>query len=220
MQFQQDNQGQVIVTGTAACTGGPILIGNLTTVSVSGGTDNQRVNLMMSTTGLCGGVTCVPPGAIKKASWGKVNWTISLGTDLGAPTPQDALFIYQAGLARTDALDLVMGANGIDLSNDGDLDVTVAGIENFKVQSDSTGEDVISAGGSTHRGRVRATGRGFRDPPIGVLGAGYGIVASNDVNCLGLVPPEASTCGDKTLTGGAGADRIQAVGASPTATKR
>jgi hypothetical protein len=77
IQFQQDSNGQVFVTGTAACTGGPILIANLTTVSISGGTGNQEVVIWMSSTG-------APTPPVKKVSWGKVNWSISLGTDNGA----------------------------------------------------------------------------------------------------------------------------------------
>jgi Ca2+-binding RTX toxin-like protein len=201
--FQQNSDGQVFVTGTAACTGGPILAVNLTTVSVSGGTDNQQVNIWMSSTGL-------PTAPVKKVSWGKVNWTVSLGTDLGAPTAQDGLLIYDAGPARSDALDLAMGANGIDLNNDGDLDVTVSGIENYRVQSDSPGKDMINAGGST------ITGAAFPQAIAGYLvgpfvAPFFGIVANVDtVSCRALGLP--TDCGDKSLTGGAGADRIQAIG--------
>ena len=211
LDFQQDSNGQVFVTSAlsgfpAGCTGGPILVANLTTVSISGGTDNQQVNIWMSSTG-------APVAPIKKVSWGKVNWSISLGTDLGAPTPQDALLVYQEGTGRSDALDLAMGANGIDLNNDGDLDVTVAGIENFRLQSDSTGADVISAGGSTITGAAfpqAVAGFGIT-PPTG--SAGYGIVTNGFATC---VSPESSSCDSKTLTGGAGSDRFEAVGGSVT----
>ena len=57
-----------------------------------------------------------------------------------------------------------MGANGIDLNNDGDLDVTVAGVENFRVESDSAGQDVINAGGTTITGAAFPTARRIRHP--------------------------------------------------------
>ena len=102
-----------------------------------------------------------------------------------------------------------MGANGIDLNNDGDLDVTVSGIEHYKVQSDGAGNDVINAGGTT------TTGAAFTQALDGLVAADFGIQADLPVGhptCRREVPPLAAGCHDKTLTGGAGNDRISATG--------
>ena len=161
---------------------------------------------------------------MNESSWGKVNWTISLGADNGTSlvTPDgDALFINQEGLAHGDALDTALGANGIDLNNDADLDVTVSGIEHYKVLSLGAGNDVINAGGTT------ATGAAFTQALDGLVVGDFGIQADNPVGhgiggdglcrheynaTTGALTPLPSTCHDKTLTGGAGADRISAAG--------
>ncbi len=225
VNFQQDNQGQVGVwgTGAVACSGGPILVQNLTSVAISGGIGDQQVTVWMSTTGTCGftalpgantGAACVPAGVVKLASWGKVNWSISLGADNGTSFPNgDRLFIDQAGAAHSDALNLAMGANGIDLNNDADLDVTVAGIEHYKIESDGAGKDVINAGGTT------TTGAAFPQALDGLAAGDFGIQANepgtatpSHTACRLEASPLAAGCHDKTLTGGAGADRISASG--------
>ena len=104
-----------------------------------------------------------------------------------------------------------MGANGIDLNNDGDLDVTVAGIEHYKVQSDGAGKDVINAGGY-HGDR-----RGVPQSLDGLFTGDFGIEAERPGAGTLRLPPrgirsQAAGCHDKTLTGGAGSDRISATG--------
>jgi Ca2+-binding RTX toxin-like protein len=226
VNIQQDNNGQVGVwgTGAVACTGGPILIANLTSITISGGIGDQQVTIWMSTTGSCGftalpgantGNACVPVGAVKLASWAKVNWSISLGAETATALPAgDKLYIYDAATTHAAALDLAMGANGIDLNNDADLDVTVSGIEHYKVQSDSAGNDVINAGGTT------ATGAAFTQALDGLVAADFGIAADfpvghptcrREFSATALTPLPAG-CHDKTLTGGAGNDRISATG--------
>lgn len=213
--LQQDNNGQVGVGGSfgAVCTGGPILIANLTTVTISGGIGDQEVDLLMSTQG--GTVAPAFTDVAKLASWGKVNWTISLGSDNGTSFPNgDRLLILDAATTppsshTATSLDLAMGANGIDLNNDGDLDVVVSGIEHYKVESDSAGNDVINAGGST------ITGAAFPQALDGLFVGDFGIQADNPVGhatCRLETPPLAAGCHDKTLTGGAGNDRISGTG--------
>jgi len=103
-------------------------LGNTTAISVTGNTGDESVSIDMTT------------------DWGAINWTISLLTGTA-----DEVLLDGSGLAAPDALDVVAGASGVDLNNDGDLDATVAGVESLAVDG-GTGDDSVSGGGSTATG--------------------------------------------------------------------
>jgi Ca2+-binding RTX toxin-like protein len=162
---QQQSNGQIFFNGSSALCGPTVLTSNTTAISITGGTGDQTVTIdMFDETNVL-------------VSWGAINWTISLGADGAAG---DSLVVTNA--AATDAgMKLVAGASGIDLNNDADLDVTLAGVENFTFTGSTVKADTISAAGST------ATGAAFATKVTINGGAG---------------------AGDNTLTGGAGADTI------------
>jgi hypothetical protein len=173
----------ILVNGSATCGTGAPLLTTTTAINISGdSTGVQTVNLWLSDT------------AGDLADWGAINWTINLGSDT-TPAPGDGLLVYNADGSDTSAIDLVAGANGIDLNNDDDLDVTVAGIDAYQFESDSEGDDVISGAGSD------ATGAAFPQAIQGLdgpgIGGGYGIYGGD---------------GDDVLTGGAAGDEISGEG--------
>jgi Ca2+-binding RTX toxin-like protein len=146
--------GQILVNG-ASCA--PVAIfATTTSISVTGASGDELLTIDMFDTD---GVT---------VSWGTINWTVNLGSSattgpgdcVVAPlTDGDCLIVDNSG--GDDALDTVFGASGIDLNNDGDLDVTTSSVESFNVEGDDgttgTADDVISGAGSTGTGAAFAT---------------------------------------------------------------
>jgi Ca2+-binding RTX toxin-like protein len=92
-------------------------------------------------------------------NWGAINWKI----DLLAGT--DSLVLN--GTALTADMDgPIVGASGVDLNDDGDLDATVAGVEGITINCGS-GDDYVTGVGSTIAG-------GPTSIPLTILGgAGY-----------------------------------------------
>jgi Ca2+-binding RTX toxin-like protein len=171
------------------CPGTPsiALLSTTTAVVVNADGADQQFNLWLSN-------TAAPARLI---DWGAINFTVNLGGDTGAGA-RDRLFIYNASTQEADALDLVLGANGIDLDDDADVDVTTAGVENFAIDSDSAGEDSISGAGN------ETTGAAFTLPILGtdgVAGGAPGITAGDAINA-------SSTFPYNWLEGGAGNDDI------------
>jgi len=162
--------------GAVVCTGqiGPSSTVSATTaVNITAGAGDQWAGIDLS------------DDASNTRSWGTINWTINLGSGTG-----DVLDFADNSDAATGDLDIVLGANGIDLNNDGDLDVTVAGTE-FYAAYLGGGDDTVSGAGST------ATGGPFtgniEEDTLGFF-AGYGGLFSGD--------------GDDTLLGGSGRDEL------------
>jgi len=186
--FDRDSTGVVTLSyGGPACTGGPILVANLKTVTVQGGAGDQWVQIGLDNTddGLIDG-------------WGTVDWTVTLGSE-GADG--DGLQIENEG---TDPVDVVFGASGFDIDNDGNLDVSFSGVENFEVASNSTSSDKISGQGST------ATGGVFTLPVLGVfgpVGGGGEFCGSDGINPIGICADGGATSHNK-LYGGSGNDGI------------
>ena len=123
--------------------------------------------------------------------------------------------------AHSDALNLAMGANGIDLNNDADFDVTVAGIEHYKMESDRGWQGRHQRRWyhddrcGVHTGPRRSRVGRLRDPGQQSCWSRDRVGTASAVTST--TPPLARShrcrhCHDKTLTGGAGTDRISATG--------
>lgn len=183
--FSQNASGVVLVNGanTTAppCSATRATVTNTTAISVTGFTGHQDVVIQMDVTRA--GTTIV--------SWGTINWTIELG-----PGARDFVAIDGSDLT-TDDLDIALGASGIDLNNDGNLDVTLAVVEDAYVDG-GDGDDTIWAAGSTATGdaftvNLTATGGGDgKDILQG--GAGNDALRGN--------------AGNDTLKGAGGNDRL------------
>ena len=207
VQIDDAANNPIIVNGSTTCGVGAPLLSTTTAINITGdATGAQTVNLWLS------------DDAGDLADWGAINWTINLGADT-TPAPGDALFVYNADGSVDGAIDFAAGASGLDLQNDGDLDVTVAGIDAYQFQSDSAGEDVLSAAGSD------ATGAAFPQAIQGTDGPGgnYGLWsgAGDDVLIGGASTDEISGAGDyDTVSGGLGDDLLdgEAVDYSASAT--
>jgi Ca2+-binding RTX toxin-like protein len=172
-----DANEQIVVDlnggGFAACTGtGFATLSNITAINVAGGAGDQTVFIdLMDTTGAT-------------FDWGAINWTLSGGGD---GTDGDNLGIQNDG---DDSIDVTLGASGIDLNTDGDLDVVQSGFENFTVL-DAFGESTINAAGDT------TTGAAFASDIAGWSGNGC---SGDDGIC--------ANGADGFYTGGAGDDTI------------
>jgi Ca2+-binding RTX toxin-like protein len=126
-------------------------------------------------------------------SWGTVNWTINLGSDL-----IDDDFLYIDGFNVDDGdMDIVYGASGIDLNNDGDLDITLAGVEDNETDG-GDGDDTVSGAGSTATGAAFPTAISDLDGFLGddtlTGGASQDTIFGGD--------------GDDTVAGGLGDDSL------------
>ena len=126
-------------------------------------------------------------------SWGTVNWTINLGSDVA-----DNDFLYIDGFNVDDGdMDVVYGASGIDLNGDDDLDVTTAGIEDNEADG-GDGDDTISGAGSTATGAAFPTAitdlDGFLGDDTLTGGASQDSIFGGD--------------GDDTVAGGLGDDSL------------
>jgi hypothetical protein len=184
VEVQQNDVAGTIEVNGANCT--PVApISTTTAININGDTGNETVVIDMYDTS---GATI---------SWGAVNWTVNLGSDGAAP--DDVLFIDNS--VGDDAIDVTLGASGIDLNTDGDLDVTVSGVETTLVFG-GPDDDTISAAGDT------ATGAAYPNPVLISGFAGDDTVtggAGNDSGALGGIFGDA---GDDTLAGGGGDDTL------------
>jgi Ca2+-binding RTX toxin-like protein len=160
--FSQNASGVVLVNGAnttaAPCSTTRSTVKNTTAISVTGFRGDEDVTIQMDEAGA--GTTIV--------SWGTVNWPIDLASGTG-----DVVTIDGSGLT-TDGLDTVLGASGIDLSNNDDLDVTLAAVEDVHVDA-GDGDDTIWAAGSTTTGAafsVKLTARGGDGDDTIASGAG------------------------------------------------
>jgi len=149
---------------------------NTNTVTVTGNTGSESVTLDLS------------GGPFTNGS-GDIAFNLAMGTNGPAG---DSFTI--AGAAGAD--NIVLGANGIDLTDDASADVATTGVENFTVNS-GAGDDTVSGGGSG------ATGGAF--PTALSLNGGAG----NDT----LTGGDAAD----TFVGGAGNDDIAGSNGADTA---
>ena len=159
-----------------ACTGqigGSSTVSATTAVNITAGDGAQWVGIDLS------------DDLSNTRSWGTINWTINLGSGT-----EDVLDFADNSDASSGDLDIALGANGIDLNNDADLDVTVSGTEVFEAFLGG-GDDTVSGAGST------ATGGAFTgdlDEEATVAFGTEGGVFGGD--------------GDDTLVGGSGQDDL------------
>jgi hypothetical protein len=153
------------------------------------------------------------------ADWKAINWTVNLG-DNGA-APGDTFGVTNVG-NTDDGVETDWGVNGVDLNGDGDLDVTLAGIETSThttgLGSAVLGSDTVNAGGTTITGAAYPTaitiagGAGLGDETL-TGGAGSDSItggAGLDVLAGGL--------GNDTLTGGAAEDTVDYSGSATAVT--
>ena len=184
--FSQNASGPVLVNGAnttaAPCSSRRATVTNTTAISVTGFTGNEDVTIQMDVAGA--GTTIV--------SWGTINWTIDLPSGTG-----DFVTIDGSALT-TDDLDIALGASGIDLNNDDNLDMTLAAVEDVFVDG-GDGDDTIWAAGST------ATGAAFTVNLTATGGDGDG-----KDTLLGGVGNDTlkGNAGNDTLKGAAGNDRL------------
>ncbi|HWO69612.1 MAG TPA: calcium-binding protein [Actinomycetota bacterium] len=125
----------------AACT--PVApIATTTSIVINGDTGDETIRIWM----------VAHDDTDVTVDWGTINWTINAGTDLAdADTLEvDAFFDGE------DPVNVVFGASGIDLNNDGDLDVQHTGFEVFAAWG-GDGDDLLSAAGSTATGAAFAS---------------------------------------------------------------
>lgn len=181
VEVQQDDvSGTIEINGVDCLPVAPIA--TTTSIVINGDVGGETVTIDMFDTS---GAT---------VDWGTVNWTINLGSDAGGLVADDSLFVDNSG--GDDVVDVAAGASGIDLNNDGDLDVTHAGVELLTLTGGPE-DDTLSVAGST------ATGAAFATAVTINGGAGDDTVSggagSDDVN---------GDAGDDTLAGGAGDDSL------------
>jgi Ca2+-binding RTX toxin-like protein len=157
--FTQNESGVVLVNGAnttaAPCSTTRATVTNTTAISVTGLAGEEDVTIQMDLAGP--GTTIV--------SWGTINWPIDL-----APGTGDVVTIDGSDLT-TDDLHTTLGASGIDLNGDDDLDVTLAAVEDVFVDG-GDGDDTIWAAGST------ATGAAFTVNLTATGGDGDDTIAS------------------------------------------
>ncbi len=185
--FQQDAAGNILVDGAktstyAGCTVSvDATTANTTSISVTGDSgDNVVLIDTYSTAG-------------KTVSWGTIDWVINLASNTTS-SPGDSLTVDNSG--GDAALKLTLGASGIDLNNDSNLDVTMSGVESVNLTGGPKG-DTLSAGGSTATGaafptKVTITGNAGADTLTGGT--------SNDTI--------TGDAGDDTIAGGLGDDTL------------
>lgn len=167
---QIQSTGQIFFNGSGALCGVAVLTSNTTAISITGGAGDQTVTIDLFDELGAG------------TDWGTINWTMNLGSDGVAG---DSFIVDNSGSDTAVTED--WGASGVDLNGDGDLDVVLAGTENFTALASGEG-DTINAGGST------ATGAAF----------------ASDITITGGAGDDTLTggAGNDTLTGGAGDDTI------------
>ena len=187
--FSQDAAGNILVGGAktdtiAGCnTSAAANLANTTAVNVTGDAGNNMLTIDMS-------------DGTDLMDWEDINWTVNLGADAAAP--DDTLRIDGAGVTvASDDLEVTFGATGIDLNDDGDLDVTQSNVETFNVLG-GAGDDTVWGAGST------ATGALF----------------TGDLTAVGNAGDDwfASGAGTDTFTGGADEDTIDATGGTSSVT--
>jgi Ca2+-binding RTX toxin-like protein len=169
--FSQNASGPILVNGAnttgAPCSTTRATVTNTTAISVSGFTGDEDVTIKMDVAGADTSIV----------SWGTINWTIDL------PSGTSDFVTIDGSDLTADDLDIALGASGIDLNNDDNLDVILAAVEDVFVDG-GDGDDTIWAAGSI------ATGAAFTVNLTATGGDGGGD-------------------GKDTLQGGAGNDTLK-----------
>jgi len=170
----------IVLSGTAldvnGSQGGTATVTNTDTVTVAGNTGSESVTVDL------GG------GPFTNGN-GDITFALTMGTNGPAG---DSFTVDGAPTAD----DIVFGANGVDLTNDGSVDVTSTGVENFAVNA-GAGNDKVSGAGSAATGAAFATALSLNG------GAGNDTLTGGD--------------GGDTFVGGAGNDGIAGGNGSDTA---
>lgn len=157
--FSQNASGVVLVNGAnttaAPCSTTRATVTNTTAISVTGLTGDEDVTIQMDIAGT--GTSIV--------SWDTINWPITM-----ASGNRDSVTIDGSDLT-TDDLDIDLGASGIDLNGDDDLDVTLAAVEDVFVEGGDRDDTIWAAGGT-------ATGAAFTVNLTATGGDGDDTIAS------------------------------------------
>ena len=151
---------------------------------------------------------------------GRINWTVDVGTS-ATTTPGDSFLIDGSAILDDTDLNVSFGVSGVDLNNDGDLDVAVSNFETYTVEGSplntpaTTEDDNISGAGSTATGAAFASGlvidgNGGDDTLAGGAGA-------DDVDGEGDDDTVSGGLGNDVLSGGAGTFDTVDYSASATA---
>jgi hypothetical protein len=167
LKIYQDNNGGIHVAGQVAlaepavtgaddlagCTGVQFGQATTTTINITGATGVSAFDQSFYIE-----LTEVTAGVLDTTlvDWGAINWVVNGGNqNLG-----DLLSVQNSG-NTTAPIDLAGGANGLDLNNDGDLDLSFANVEFFTFVTGSD-EDAnsIDLSGST------ATGAAFPNDAV------------------------------------------------------
>ncbi len=127
--------GNILIDGTDtfahACAAIPAVkatLTNTTEIDVNGDAGNETVVIDLL------------------VKWGTINWKIDLKTGTS-----DTVIVDGHLAPATTALDSVVGASGLDLTDDGDLDATVTGVDLIELVG-GLGDDFLSGAGSTITG--------------------------------------------------------------------
>jgi Ca2+-binding RTX toxin-like protein len=193
VEVAQDSATGTVLVDFAECT--PVApIANVTTINIDGNTGDEWVGIEMWDN----------DDSNVAVDWGTVNWNINLGSD--SATSSDEIYIDGFPLDADNPIDVVWGVSGIDLNNDGDLDVSPSGVEIFEADG-GDGDDSLSAAGSTATGAALAAkialyGNAGDDTLIGGAGNDSGLL--DDGDSAGLF----GGADDDTLSGGLGDDVV------------
>lgn len=180
------SNGEIRVSG-ALCPGDTALLSNVATIRVRGANNEDDFVLIAMYDEFASGI-----------DWGDINWDIDVGTASGAGL-EDFLMIDGSPMADGTALNIALGVDGIDLNNDGNLDLgPLVGFDDWRILG-TPNDDTISAAGSS------ATGAPFES---NLQSAGFpGILGFSGKDTI------AGGKGDDILFGGTGADLLDDSGA-------
>jgi Ca2+-binding RTX toxin-like protein len=162
IKVYQDTNGGIHVAGSTAfaepaidgtddlagCTGVQFGKATTTTINITGATGvgllDQDFYVELTVVDATLGTLTTTLG-----DWGAINWVVNGGNNSAIG---DSLLVLNQG-NTTAPIDLAGGVNGIDLNNDGDLDLTFANLENyfFGTFSNADGQN-IDLSGSTATG--------------------------------------------------------------------
>jgi Ca2+-binding RTX toxin-like protein len=199
--FSAEADGDITLNGVVTdpnCTSipaGKATLANTTAIAVNGTAVNETVVIDLL------------------VNWGTINWTIDLGAQ-GAVLPGDIVELDGGAASATTDLAVSVGASGIDLDDDGDLDATVANVERIDIVG-GAGDDYLCGGGSTITGgpttvAMNVNGGAGYDDLCGGLGSDT-ITAGADgaaADYLLFTGPITATLGAPGTVTGAGTDTL------------
>lgn len=183
------------------CSGGPVALTSVTSISVTGGTAGNSLFIWLSQTPTA--AIPSPPSVVggPPADWGTITWTVDLGS------AGDGLVVVDLG--ETSGLTLTAGDSGIDLRGDGQTDVTYSNVEGIEtiIGVSAPGRNVISMAGDAATGGPVTITAG-----VIILGKSSDTITGGDGND-GLAGGGGNDvikagAGNDTIRGGTGNDKL------------